>query len=196
MKRFAAPGLVILVAFAGSTAPAVACTRFVPTLDGETPEQASQRTTLEWQDREMREAAHVFLADVVELTRDGNRFEAVIIPRASIKGTLPLRPVRYEISQVGISCGDWDFPGLDGPVLFYADSPALIRGSIDVSHLEDAQLQQRVFSVWDQNRMPPRHPRAFSLEWPWAVAGALISLVVGYGIARIRWPKFNKAKTK
>lgn len=187
-----------LVISTGLAGRASACT--YPPLNlhvGETREQAVLRRTHEGQDQALSDAVSVFIADVVEVTRDvdmsrgGYRYEATIVPRAAIKGKLPERAIRYEFLR--IMCGGADFPSVGFPMLFYADKEMSILGAIDVSRLQDAELKRRVIAEINRRSELLERPRRPVMSWHWISSAALVSLVLGYGLGQLR---VSRKKTK
>lgn len=137
-----------------------------------------------WQDRQFVDATSVFIADVSELKRDGNQVFAAIAPTVALKGPLPTGIVRYEIDQVSISCGDWDFPNFGSPTVFYAGPGASIRGALHASRLRDPVLREQVLQSQYDVPFPRHRLQWFNNMWLLAGGGAMIFLLIGYGLGR------------
>lgn len=117
---------------------------------------------------------------------------------------MPKGVIRYTVDFKGMGCGDWDYPSIYEPGLFYADAGPSVSGMISIFRLEDHALRDRLLQQIDS--APPRVevkpsildglPSRSSGTWPWIGAGTLASLIVGFLIGRASRPANKKSKAK
>lgn len=117
---------------------------------------------------------------------------------------MPKGVIRYTVDFNGMGCGDWDYPSIYEPGLFYADARPSVSGMISIFRLEDHALRDRLLQQIDS--APPRVevkpsildslPSRSSGAWPWIGAGTLASLIVGFLIGRAGRSANKKSKAK
>lgn len=132
------------------------------------------------------------------MKRDGNRFHAIVAPRAPVKGDLPLDPIGYEIDTTSIACGDWDFPDMSGAGVFYMNG-ATVQGMVSPAHLQDGALKERLIRMDGEIITPPDVRTPLEPSWTWLALCSAATLVLGglagFGLTR-RAYKFDRDRTR